>query len=301
MASDTKTVIVIAGPTASGKTTLAIEIAKFFETEIISFDSRQCYKELNIGVARPSRRELSEVRHHFIASHSIQETITAASFEQFAIGLTENIFRYHNQVVMVGGTGFYLKAFSEGMDILPDIPEWIRNEVTSQYSLLGLKWLQQEIQQLDPDFFKKGEIQNPRRMMRALEVYRATGRSILDFQKGVKKKRSFSVLKVAPDLPKHLLHERINARVDKMMEDGLLEEVRSLTPYRQLPALQTVGYKELFDHLDGMMPLPDAIHLIKRNTRQYAKRQLTWFRKDQDMNWFANPDDILPFIKNKLT
>ena len=291
-----KTVIIIAGPTAVGKTAVAIQLAKHFSTEIISADSRQCYKELNIGVARPSQDELSQVPHHFIASHSIQEKITAAGFEKYALKKAENIFKQKDIAVMVGGTGLYIKGFCEGLDEIPEVPEAIRNEINEDYKKLGLVWLQQKVKECDPKFFAEGENQNPHRLMRALEVYQATGRSIQEFKKGTKKIRPFNTLKIALELPKAQLHQNINTRVDNMIEQGLVEEVRSLIPYKHLPALQTVGYKELFDYFDGKIELEHAVELIKQNTRQYAKRQLTWFKKDGEYEWFLPSDHQLLFV-----
>ena len=285
-----KQVIIIAGPTASGKTAAAIEIAKKFQTEIISADSRQCYKELKIGVARPSEEELAEVKHHFIATHSIHQKITAADFEKYALQKAEEIFRNNDRLVMVGGTGLYIKAFCEGMDEIPEVPEMIHHEIISLYTQNGLSWLQAEVKKLDPKFYETGENQNPQRLMRALEVFKATGKSILDFRKGVKAKRDFDIVKFALDLSKEELHRNINHRVDKMMEKGLLEEVRSLIPYQHLNALQTVGYKELFDHFNGETSLQQSVELIKRNTRQYAKRQITWFKKDKEIEWAGISD-----------
>jgi tRNA dimethylallyltransferase len=284
-----KTVLLLAGPTAVGKTAVAIDLARHFDTEIISADSRQCYRELKIGVARPSEKELKEVKHHFIASHSIHEKINAISFEKYALQKTNEVFENRDVVVVVGGTGLYIKAFCEGMDEIPEIPESLRNEITEGYRLHGLEWLQQEVQQLDPLFFREGEIQNPRRLMRALEIAQATGQPVSTFRKGAKEKRAFDIVKIGLQLPKEELHRRIDIRVDQMMEQGLLEEARSLIPYRQLNALQTVGYKELFDHFDGTITLKEAVALIKRNTKQYAKRQLTWFRKDKAVRW-TEPD-----------
>jgi tRNA dimethylallyltransferase len=284
-----KTVIIIAGPTAVGKTSVAIEVAKHFQTEIISADSRQCYKELNIGVARPSENELKEVKHHFIASHSIHQKVTAATFEEYALQKANEIFQRNNIAVMVGGTGLYIKAFCEGMDEIPEVPEIVRNEITNQYRQKGIDWLQQETQRLDPGFYAVGEIKNPHRLMRALEVFKATGKSVLDFRKGEKAKRDFKIMKIVLQLPKEELHRNIESRVDKMMEMGLLEEVRSLIPYQHFNALQTVGYKELFDYFNGENDLQSAIDLIKRNTKQYAKRQITWFKKDKEFHWMK-PD-----------
>lgn len=301
MATKKKTVIVIAGPTAVGKTSVAIEVARHFHTEIISADSRQCYRELNIGVARPTEEELEQVPHHFIASHSIHQKITAAYFEHYALEKSHELFRHHQAVIMVGGTGLYIKAFCEGMDEIPEVPEIIRNEILNQYREKGLSWLQGEVQKLDPEFYKIGEIKNPRRLLRALEVIKASGKSVLDFRKGKKAERDFDVIKIALELPKDQLHRNIEARVDKMIAHGLLEEVRSLIPYQHLNALQTVGYKELFDYFNGVTDLPSAIELIKRNTRQYAKRQITWFKKDKDYTWLQPGDDVLNYLKQEFS
>ena len=285
--SGNKTVIIIAGPTAVGKTALGIEAANYFQAEIISADSRQCYKELNIGVARPSPEELAAVPHHFIASHSITEKVTAATFEQYALEKAATLFQKSDVVVMVGGTGLYIKAFCEGLDEVPEVPEEIREEIINHYQEKGLEWLQQEVQNNDPRFYAVGEIQNPHRLMRALEVVKATGQSIVDFRTGSKKQRPFNIVKIALDLPREQLYHNINTRVDKMMEQGLVEEVRSVMPYKENNALQTVGYKEVFAYLDGEISLSEATVLIKRNTRHYAKRQLTWFRKDVTYSWIA--------------
>ncbi len=298
MAAKKKTVIIIAGSTAVGKTSVAIDVAKHFKTEIISADSRQCYKELNIGVARPSGDELKEVQHYFIASNSIHEKITAATFENYALQKANEVFEGSDVVVMVGGTGLYIKTFCEGMDYIPNVPEKIRKEIEDQYKEKGLEWLQNEIRQSDPEFYKTGEIRNPQRMMRALEVCKATGKSVLNFRKGEKVKRDFDVVKVALELSKEQLHTNIEVRVDKMVEMGLVEEVRSLLPYQHLNALQTVGYKELFDHFKGETDLATASSVIKRNTKQYAKRQMTWFRKDKEYHWLK-PDakEVIAFLK----
>lgn len=282
-----KTIVVIAGPTAVGKTAVAVHLAQQWGTEIISADSRQCYRELNIGVARPSPEELAAVPHHFIASHSIHQKVTASTFEQYALEKASDLFRRHDTLVMVGGTGLYIKAFCEGMDEVPAVPEEVRNDIVAQYGQYGLAWLQEEVKKADPKFYEVGEVLNPQRLMRALEVVRATGHSILHYRKGAKAVRPFRVIKVALILPKDELHHRINTRVEQMMEQGLLEEVRSLIPYQHLNALQTVGYRELFDYFNGLIPLEEAVSAIKTNTRQYAKRQMTWFRKDPGYAWFA--------------
>ena len=280
-----KTVIIICGPTAVGKTSVAISLAKQFNTEIISADSRQCYKELKIGVARPSDKELKEVPHHFIASHSVTENINAAYFEQYALSKTNELFQKHDVIVMVGGTGLYIKAFCEGLDEIPGVDMSIRNKIIADYNLKGLQWLQNEIKIKDPVFFGVGEIQNPQRMMRALEVVESTGRSILDFRKNGKTKRDFNIIKIGLELPKEELHHNINTRVDRMIGEGLAEEVNSLKGYQDVNALQTVGYSEIFEHLEGKTSLQTAIEEIKKNTRQYAKRQMTWFKKDKEIQW----------------
>lgn len=295
-----KSVIVICGPTAVGKTPVAISLAKHFNTEIISADSRQCFKELKIGVARPSEEELSEVPHHFIASHSINEGVNAVIFEQYALHKVNELFQKHDHVIMVGGTGLYIRAFCEGLDEIPSVDNSIRKKVTENYEVNGLVWLQGEVKEKDPKFFAAGEIQNPQRMMRALEVMESTGKSILDFRKNEKTKRDFKIIKLGLELPKQELHSNINARVDKMIELGLIEEVRSLISYRHLNALQTVGYSEIFEWIDGKTSLDKAIEEIKTNTRQYAKRQVTWFRKDKEIKWFSRKqlDNMIAYAEN---
>lgn len=296
-----KTVIILVGPTAVGKTSIAISIAKQFQTEIISADSRQCFKELKIGVARPSDEELKEVPHHFIASHSITGNINAAFFEKYAIQKVNDLFKSHDVVMMVGGTGLYIKAFCEGLDDIPSIDESIRNKIIENYESNGLSWLQEELKKKDPGFYKVGEIQNPQRMMRALEVIQSTGQSILSYRSYKKVTRDFRIIKIGLELPKEELHYNINSRVDKMINDGLIEEVKSLLGYRDVNALQTVGYSEIFEHLDGEISLESAIEKIKKNTRQYAKRQMTWFKKDKEINWAdAKQRDEITGMAQKL-
>ena len=303
LAKKNKTVIIIIGPTAVGKTSVAIELAQYFKTEIISADSRQCFKELNIGVARPSEKESKMARHHFIASHPIAigpvyNNVNARTFEEYALQKVSELFQKHNLVIMTGGTGLYIKAFCEGLDEIPEVPEEIRTEIIFSYEKYGLNWLQKEIQQKDPAFYQSGEIQNPQRLMRALEITETTGKSILDFRKGKKKQRNFNIVKIGLELPKEELHRNIDARINAMMEAGLVEEVRNLLPFKNLNALQTVGYSEIFDYLDGKLSLEEAIELIKKHTRQYAKRQMTWFKKDKEIKWFNSRG--LQEIKNYL-
>ncbi len=280
-----KTCIIIVGPTAVGKTVLAIQLAQHFSTEIISCDSRQCFKELNIGVAKPSAEELALVKHYFINSHSIHEEVNAAVFEQYALEKINAIFKTHDTAVMVGGTGLYVKAFCEGIDEIPAVAPAVRQAIITNYNNGGIEWLKEQVQQHDKKYFAAGEIQNPQRMMRALEVKLSTGRSILDFQIKKKKPRDFNIIKTGVELPRPQLIERISKRVDIMIEDGLVEEAGTLLPYQHLNALQTVGYRELFSYLKNELTLQAAIEAIKINTRQYAKRQMTWFKKDREIKW----------------
>jgi tRNA dimethylallyltransferase len=284
-----KTCIVISGPTSVGKTSIAVELAAHLGTEIISADSRQCYKELNIGVAKPDEVELQKVKHHFISSHSIHESITAVEFELFALNAIETIFENNDVAVLVGGTGLYIKAFCSGFDPIPPVAAEIRHSIIQQYELLGMDWLLETLTQKDPDFAKTGEMKNPQRMMRALEVIESTGKSILSFQSQQKKVRNFKIVKLGLDLPRPDLYDRINSRVDLMMKVGLLREVESLLPHQKLNALQTVGYSELFDFINGNQSLDEAVNMIKQNSRHYAKRQMTWFKKDESTTWIE-PD-----------
>ena len=274
-----KTCIIISGPTAVGKTSYGIELALKYNTQIISADSRQCFRELNIGVAKPSKELLEKVKHYFINTRSIHEEVNVKIFEEYALKAVNEIFENNDVAIMVGGTGLYIKAFAEGIDDIPEINDAIRKEINEQYKNLGLSWLHDEIKFHDVDFFERGEIQNPQRMLRALEVKISTGKSILDFHSGEKVKRDFDIKNVVLELPREQLYDNINNRVDQMMQDGLLKEVEDLLPYRHLNALQTVGYTELFDYFDGKISLEKAIEDIKKNTRHYAKRQMTWFRR----------------------
>lgn len=273
------TVIIIAGPTASGKTDLAIQLAENFNTEIISADSRQCFRELNIGVARPSIAQLNLVPHHFIASHSVVEPINAGYFEQYALTIITELFRSRNIAIVCGGTGLYTKAFIEGIDPMPTIPDSVRAHIEQAYRAKGLRWLQSELQHRDPDFWQQAEQQNPRRLQRALEVLEATGKSILQFRTATPLQRPFRIIPIVIAPAPAELRVRINQRVDTMIEAGLIDEVKNVSQYQHLPALQTVGYKEVFPYLSGEYSLDDCIVKMKTNTWQYAKRQMTWFKK----------------------
>ena len=285
------TVYIIVGPTAVGKTSFAISLAQHLKTEIISADARQCYAELSIGVARPSLEELSQVPHHFIASHSVNETVNAQVFENDALAKADELFKTHHSVVMVGGTGLYIKAFCEGLDLIPAIDPAIREDIIKQYEKLGLRWLQKEVSVKDPMYWAKGEQQNPQRLMRALEVMLGTGASIVSFQIKNKITRPFNIVKVGLELPRAQLYEKINQRVLTMVDNGLEQEVRNLAPHFHLNALQTVGYSEWMPYFEGEILKEKVIENIQQNTRHYAKRQMTWFKKDLDITWYS-PNEI---------
>lgn len=297
--------IVIAGPTAIGKTALSIRSAQYFDTAIISADSRQCYKEMNIGTAKPDDAELAAVKHYFINSHSIHEHINAADYEKLALSYLEEIYEHNNIAVVCGGTGLYIKALCEGIDEMPGADKDIEQEIKAHFEAKGLDWLQEELQQKDPAFFRQAEQQNPVRLIRALSFWETHRRSILDFKKGIAKPRPFNIIKIALDIPREVLYQRIDRRVDQMMEQGLLREVTDLYPFKDLKNLRTVGYSEFYEA--GGFPLTEkevqaAVEKVKQHSRNYAKRQLTWFRKDKDIAWFA-PDDfneIMEYVKKKI-
>lgn len=284
----TPTVYIVVGPTAVGKTKYAIELANELKTEIISADARQCYQELNIGVARPSSLELETVSHHFIASHSIQDSVNAGVFEQYALQKATELLTKFGSAVMVGGTGLYIKAFVEGMDQIPAIDPAVRNQIQQDLSSKGIDWLQDQVKQLDPDYWAsadQGEQQNTQRLSRALEVMTGTGQSILSFQNQTKKSRPFNIQKIGLEISREQLYDRINQRVQKMVEMGLEDEVKALRPQFHLNALQTVGYQEWLPYFEGHQSKEAVIQAIQQNTRHYAKRQMTWFKKDPEIKW----------------
>lgn len=284
----TPTVYIVVGPTAVGKTAYAIELAKKLKTEIISADARQCFKELIIGVARPADAELASVPHHFIASHSIHEPVNAGVFETYALEKTAELLNQYGSVVMVGGTGLYIKAFAEGMDAIPAIDPAIRIQIQDDLVNKGLAWLQGQVEKLDPTYWAAadlGEQQNAQRLSRALEVVLGTGQSILDFQQQQKKPRPFAIQKIGLEMPRPVLYDRINQRVLQMLEMGLEEEVKALLPLFNLNALQTVGYQEWLPYFEGKQSIEAVISAIQQNTRHYAKRQMTWFKKDPSVQW----------------
>lgn len=296
------TAIVIAGPTAVGKTELAIWVARQFGTQILSADSRQCFRELNIGVARPSMEELAQVHHYFIGSHSIQEDMNAGIYTQYGLDALATIFKQNPVAVIVGGTGLYLKALLEGVDEMPSVPADIRDKIQQQYRQNGINWLQHAVSVEDPVFWAQSEQSNPQRLMRALAFKQVTGKSIMDYRTSKRVSRPFNVIKIGLELPRQELYERINQRVELMIAAGLEAEVRELAAFQSLNALQTVGYKEIFAYLDKQYSLEAAVSDIQKNTRHYAKRQMTWFKKDGEIQWFVPTDKekILSCIKSTM-
>lgn len=286
-----KKLIVIVGPTAVGKTALAIHVAKEFHTEIISADSRQIFRELTIGTAKPNEAELQQVHHHFINTHSITEDFDAARFGEEALELIYGLFETHDYVVVCGGSGLYIKALLEGFDDIPEVPDSVRDQLIEDFEDKGLLWLQNKMREFDPEHFKKIDQKNPMRLMRALEVKIATGQSISAFQKQTVKDLPFKVMKIGLELDRAKLYERIDQRIDEMIAQGLFEEAKGLHSFKNKNALQTVGYQEIFDFMDNHYDHNEAVRLLKRNSRRYAKRQLTWFKRDEQIKWFK-PSDV---------
>jgi tRNA dimethylallyltransferase len=294
-----KNLIVITGPTAIGKTGLAIFLAQELKTEILSFDSRQFYKEMKIGTAVPSDEELAAIPHHFIQNLSIHDEYSVGDFERDAQKKIEELFQIHDNLLFVGGSGLYEKAVTEGLDEFPDVEPEIRQNLIYEFDVNGIEALQEELKIADPDYYEKVDLNNPVRIIRALEIYRGTGKPYSSFRKNNFSTRNFNVIKIVLELPREEVYERINKRVDLMMGEGLLDEVKSLYPFKHLNSLQTVGYRELFDYLDDKIDLDFAIEEIKKNTRRYAKRQLTWYRKDERAKWLSpfEKDKALEYIK----
>ncbi len=289
----TKTLLCILGPTAVGKTATAIHLAKALGTEIISADSRQFFKEISIGTAKPTEDELAQVPHHFIGHLSITQPYSAGDFERDALAKLDELFQHHDVVIAVGGSGLYVKALIDGLDDMPLANEPLRDELNALYAQQGIEPLQNQLKTLSPDLYHQTEIQNPQRVMRAIEVALALQNGFVPNKK--KYERSFNTVKVVIDLPREVLYERINMRVDLMMQQGLLDEAKSMLAHKNEYALQTVGYTELFDYLDGSHDLPKAVELIKQHTRNYAKRQITWFKKEAPTNW-VQPADWLSIL-----
>ncbi len=286
------------GPTAVGKTALAIQLAQHYKTVVLSADSRQFYREMNIGTAKPDSSELNAVPHYFIDSHSVESVYSAGDFERDALQLLQELFQTHDQVILVGGSGLFVRALTEGLDDLPQAPKEIRDRLNQQLADDGLAKLQDRLKAIDPEHYAVMDFQNPQRVVRALEVFETTGNSIAFYQKGKQSARDFDVVTIGLNTDRAFLYERINKRVDKMMHDGLLGEAKELQAFRHHPALQTVGYAELFDHFDGKISLEDAVDKIKQNSRRYAKRQITWFKKYGSTHWFEPSElqEILQFL-----
>jgi tRNA dimethylallyltransferase len=299
-----KKLIVIAGPTAIGKTVAAIQLARHFSTVIISADSRQFYREMSIGTAKPTDQELAAAQHYFINSHSVTELFIVADFEKQALELLDNLFKTKDVVILVGGSGLYIKAVCEGFDEIPAPKPGIREKLNSEFSEKGIQYLQERLKIADPAYYSQVDINNPQRVIRALEVFESSGNPFSSYHTANTNKRPFGIIKIGLDLPRDILYQRINQRVDTMLQQGLVDEVKSLLPYRHLNALNTVGYSELFDYIDGKTTLDKAVEQIKQNTRRFAKRQLTWFRKDKDMHWFeANEllyNKLIAFLPDQL-
>ncbi len=289
--SENKYLIVIGGPTASGKTSFAIEMARHFHTEIISCDSRQFYREMEIGTAKPTPEELTKVKHHFVNSLGISDDYSVGDFEKEAIALLNDLFQKHDVVILCGGSGLYIGAVCFGLDYFPEVPEHIKRAVVADYNEKGIVFLQEELKEKDPDYFEVVDQQNPNRLMRAIEVVRATGKPFSSFRTGKGKDRNFKPIFLQLHHPRESLYHRINQRVDQMMENGLEQEVKSLYPHRRLNAMRTVGYQELIPYLEGDRTLEQAVDLIKRNTRRYAKRQITWMR-NQGLWKHIRPEDF---------
>jgi len=297
-----KNLIVVLGPTGIGKTRIGIQIAKNFNTEIISADSRQIYNELNIGTAKPSSFELAEVKHHFIGHKSIQNYYNAYVFEVEALELIDEIFIEKNAVLLVGGSMLYIDAVCNGIDDLPTIDAEIRENLKERYQNEGLESIRRELLKIDPEFYHKVDLKNHKRILKALEVYYMTGKPYSSFLTHQKKERSFHIIKIGLNMPREELYEKINLRVDMMIENGLIEEAQRFYQQKALNALNTVGYKELFEYFEGNITKDKAIELIKRNSRHYAKRQLTWFKRDDAIHWFhpAEEENIINFLKAQL-
>ncbi len=296
-----KQLIVITGPTASGKTAVAIELARLFKSEIINADSRQFFREMNIGTAKPTAKELKTVQHHFIDNLSIVDKYNIGIFEKEVLEKLNLLFQTNDTIFLTGGSGLYIDAVCKGIDKLPESSEEIRKELIYILNTEGIEVLQEKLKLSDPEHFAKTDIQNPHRLIRALEINMVSGKKVSELQKAEIKKRDFEIKKIGLLVDRDELYSKINRRVDEMIHKGLVEEVKSLLPFRSENALQTVGYKEIFDYLENNTSLPEAIELIKQNTRNYAKRQMTWFRKDPDIQWFyaAEIDKMKIFIEKE--
>ncbi|MES2653971.1 MAG: tRNA (adenosine(37)-N6)-dimethylallyltransferase MiaA [Bacteroidota bacterium] len=297
-----KYLVSIVGPTAVGKTSMAIQLAKHYKTVVLSADSRQFFKEISIGTAKPSEQELNEVTHYFIGHKSVADNYSAGDFEREALDLLAQLFKVHDVVILVGGSGLYIKALWEGLDEMPEVDMVLRNELIASYEKEGITYLQAQLLQLDGEKYKQIDTQNPQRLMRAIEIAKQMTPELIAKNANNKAGRSFEVIKIALNMDRELLYQQINKRVDAMMEQGLLAECKSMVDYQNNYALKTVGYTEIFEFFEGRHSLEKAIELIKQHTRNYAKRQITWFKREQDIVWF-HPTDFVPvcdFINQKI-
>ncbi len=288
---NTKRLLVIVGPTGSGKTDLSIRLARHYGAPILSTDSRQVYRGMPIGTAQPDSDQLQAVEHHFIASHDVKDYLSCGEYAVQALSCLDRLFADHDWVVAVGGSGLYVKALCEGLDDLPAADPALRAELTRRLEAEGVDALAAELRRLDPQYYEEVDRRNPARVVRALEVCLQTGRPYSEQRSGTRRLRPFGIVKIGIDLPREELYARIDRRVDQMVADGLEAEARALYPYRMLNALQTVGYREFFDYFEGRTSYVEAVELIKRNSRRYAKRQLTWFRRDKEIRWFGPTED----------
>ena len=300
-----KTLVVLTGPTGVGKTELSLSLAERLGSPIVNADSRQIYRELPIGTAAPTAAEQARVPHLFVGTKSLTEDYNAGEYEREALAALEELFQTRDKVLMVGGAMLYIDAVCNGLDDIPAVPKDLREQLQRQLETNGLVWLQEQVRQADPKYFAEADTQNPQRLLHALEVSMTSGQPYSAFRSGAKKERPFRVVKIALNRPRDILYSRINARVEQMLEQGLLDEVRAVEPLRHLNALNTVGYKEMFRYLDGEWTLEQAADMIRQNSRHYAKRQLTWFRADPDIHWLEltnTPQDlttIMQIIQNE--
>lgn len=297
-----KSLIVIVGPTGSGKTDLSIAVAEHFSAPIISTDSRQFYRGIPIGTAQPDEEQLSRVEHHFIASHNLDDEFNCGAYETQALKRLEELFATHDVVVAVGGSGLYIKALCEGMDDMPEADTSLRRALAERLQNEGLEPLLAELKERDAEFYELVDRKNPSRVLRALEVCISTGQPYSSLRTGCKRQRDFNIIKIGTEMPREVLYERIDRRVDIMIEQGLEQEARAVYPMRELNSLQTVGYREMFDYFDGTISREEAIDLIKRNSRRYAKRQLTWFRRDEHIEWFhpSQLKQVVEYLEAKI-
>ncbi|MEL7588185.1 MAG: tRNA (adenosine(37)-N6)-dimethylallyltransferase MiaA [Prolixibacteraceae bacterium] len=298
-----KTLIVVLGPTGVGKSKLSIKLAQYFRTEIISSDSRQVYSELSIGTAVPPEVDLQKVKHHLIHSHSVHDDYNASQFEKDVLAILDHLFREKDTAVMTGGSMLYIDAVCHGMDRLPDADPELRSRLIRDFNEKGIEHLRLQLKKLDPHYYSVADLKNPKRLLHAIEVCLITGKTYTSLRTNQKKERLFRIIKIGLNLERGELYERINRRVDQMIEEGLEQEARHVYPLRNLNSLNTVGYKELFAYFDGETDRDKAIELIRRNSRHYARRQLTWFRRDQDIAWFRpeQEKEIIHYVESKLT